>query len=109
MMNRLATLICLASTALGAVTFRPHNSDLDSGCGTGPYFPRGTTKNEETSEGREFRVWLPVDYDETEATPLILSFHGKHGTIDQQLGVDRLTKPEFNKDHIVIYLQGVSI
>ena len=106
-MYRFTTFACLVTTALGAATFKPYSSSSDSGCGTAPYFPEADIKDEETSNGRHFRIWLPDAYDENKPTPLILSFHGKGGDIEKQMNVDRLTKPEFNEDHIVIYMQGV--
>ncbi|KAI1383735.1 carbohydrate esterase family 1 protein [Hypoxylon trugodes] len=78
-----------------------------AGCGQDPSITRGDFKNFTTSEDREYRVWLPANYDSDTATPLILSYHGANKDITYQISLDELTDPFFNKDHIVVYLQGL--
>ena len=84
-------LVSLASTAQGKA----------AGCGQKPSFAAGNFKEFTTSEGREYRVWLPASYDSSKATPLILSYHGANRVIDEQVALDKLSDPFFNKDHIV--------
>ncbi|KAI1134772.1 carbohydrate esterase family 1 protein [Hypoxylon sp. FL0543] len=79
-----------------------------SGCGKSPSITPGDFKNFTTSEGRQYRVWLPTNYDSSKATPLILSYHGANRDISHQVALDQLTHPRFNKDHIVVYLQGLA-
>lgn len=81
-------------------------------CGLAPPSAPGTftTATIETTDGdREYGIWIPKNYNQNEKTPLILSYHGAGGTIDTQKALDRLTDTAFNEDHIVVYLQGVSL
>ncbi|KAI0378839.1 carbohydrate esterase family 1 protein [Hypomontagnella monticulosa] len=80
-----------------------------TGCGKAPSIARGDFKNFTTAEGREYRVWLPANYDSSKATPLILSYHGANKDMVYQSNLDQLTDPLFNKDHIVAYLQGKEV
>lgn len=79
------------------------------GCGQAPSVTPGDFKNYSTSAGREYRVWLPANYDSDKATPLILSYHGANRDMTHQIDLDKLTDPLFNKDHIVVYLQGKAV
>ncbi|KAI0134871.1 carbohydrate esterase family 1 protein [Daldinia grandis] len=92
-------LISLASTVQGQA----------AGCGQKPSFTPGDFKNFTAPGDREYRVWLPANYDSSKATPLILSYHGANRVISHQVDLDRLTDPFFNKDHIVVYLQGLEV
>ncbi|KAI5861525.1 carbohydrate esterase family 1 protein [Durotheca rogersii] len=78
------------------------------GCGKAPPFAPGQFNDYTTASGREYRVWLPAGYDESEPTPLILSYHGANRVISHQVALDRLSDPLFNDDHIVVYLQGTA-
>ncbi|KAH9889623.1 carbohydrate esterase family 1 protein [Xylariomycetidae sp. FL2044] len=73
-----------------------------------PAFTPGSYKTYHTAEDRKYRVWLPAKYDNSDATPLILSYHGANGDIDEQIALDDLTDPLFNSNHIVAYLQGTA-
>ncbi|KAI1800798.1 carbohydrate esterase family 1 protein [Daldinia bambusicola] len=95
----------LASVALASLAGTVQGRS--AGCGQKPSFEAGSFKNYTTSEGREYRVWLPANYDSDKVTPLILSYHGANRVIDQQVKLDRLSDPFFNTDHIVVYLQGL--
>ncbi|KAI1373331.1 carbohydrate esterase family 1 protein [Hypoxylon crocopeplum] len=77
-----------------------------TGCGQAPSITPGDFQNLTTPDGRIYRVWLPSNYDSDKATPLILSYHGANRDISHQVALDELTDPFFNKDHIVVYLQG---
>ncbi|OTA63283.1 carbohydrate esterase family 1 protein [Hypoxylon sp. EC38] len=79
-----------------------------AGCGKSPSIAPGDFKNFTTLEGREYRIWLPANYDSSKATPLILSYHGANRDISHQVDLDQLTQPLFNEDHIVVYLQGLA-
>ncbi|RYP47209.1 hypothetical protein DL768_006685 [Monosporascus sp. mg162] len=77
-----------------------------SGCGAAPEVVDGASRLYSTAAGRTYRVFLPRDYNENTPAPLILSYHGAGGIIDQQAELDRLARPEVNTNHIVVYLQG---
>ncbi|RYO94925.1 hypothetical protein DL766_001228 [Monosporascus sp. MC13-8B] len=77
-----------------------------AGCGAAPNVVDGDSRLYRTTAGRAYRVFLPHDYNENTPAPLILSYHGAGGVIDQQAELDRLARLEVNKDHIVVYLQG---
>ncbi|RYP76555.1 hypothetical protein DL769_003614 [Monosporascus sp. CRB-8-3] len=79
---------------------------VSAGCGTAPVVVDGSSRLYSTAAGRTYRVFLPRDYIENLPAPLILSYHGAGGVIDQQAELDRLARPEVNTDHIVVYLQG---
>ncbi|RYO87648.1 hypothetical protein DL764_008835 [Monosporascus ibericus] len=81
-------------------------SAASAGCGAVPEIVDGASRLYSTAAGRTYRVFLPRDYDENTPAPLILSYHGAGGVIDQQADLDRLARPEVNTDHIVVYLQG---
>ncbi|KAI8957188.1 carbohydrate esterase family 1 protein [Daldinia sp. FL1419] len=91
--------VSLASTARGQA----------AGCGQKPSITPGDFKNFTTSTDRQYRVWLPANYDSSKATPLILSYHGANRDISHQVDLDKLTDPFFNKDHIVVYMQGLEV
>ncbi|KAI1073695.1 carbohydrate esterase family 1 protein [Whalleya microplaca] len=84
----------------------PLRSDVSSGCGQTPPIALGAFKNFTTSGKRDYRVWLPKNYDASKETPLILSYHGANRDITRQVNLDKLTDPLFNKEYIVVYLQG---
>ncbi|XXG95165.1 hypothetical protein Hte_001425 [Hypoxylon texense] len=79
-----------------------------TGCGQTPSMAPGDFKNFTMADGREYRVWLPGNYDSGKPTPLILSYHGANRDIDHQVDLDQLTNPLFNKDHILVYMQGTA-
>lgn len=80
-----------------------------TGCGQTPSMAPGDFKNFTIADGREYRVWLPGNYDSGKPTPLILSYHGANRDIAHQVDLDQLTNPLFNKDHILVYLQGTAV
>ncbi|CAJ2512463.1 Uu.00g054780.m01.CDS01 [Anthostomella pinea] len=100
--NLVAPLLGISSFG-AAHTLRQRSA---AGCGQSPTATLGELSKFNTTAGREYGVWLPDDYDQTAATPLIVSYHGADGTIDSQAALDKLTHSEFNTDHIVVYLQG---
>ncbi|KAI1440371.1 carbohydrate esterase family 1 protein [Annulohypoxylon stygium] len=99
---------CLALVSLASSLELPKLSERATGCGKAPPFTPGDFKNLTTSDGREYRAWLPASYDSNKAAPLILSYHGANRDISHQVALDELTHPRFNKDHIVVYLQGLA-
>jgi poly(3-hydroxybutyrate) depolymerase len=90
-----------------------------AGCGkTSPFTVGGLSDNQtisvtsgdqKNSASRRYRVFLPDSYDNNRPTPVILSYHGANQHIEDQVTLDRLTAPFFNKDHIVVYLQGNAV
>lgn len=80
-----------------------------AGCGLKPDIGDGGSKDYTTVAGRDYKVHLPRDYSENNAAPLIFSYHGAGGSVDQQADLDRLADTEFNTDHIVVYLQGNAV
>ncbi|KAK9417636.1 putative Alpha/Beta hydrolase protein [Seiridium unicorne] len=78
-----------------------------SGCSKTPSFKIGSlSSNQTVLTDRRYKVFLPQSYDHTKKTPLILSYHGANRQIEDQVALDELTNPFFNKDYIVVYLQG---
>ncbi|KAK7749151.1 hypothetical protein SLS62_008439 [Diatrype stigma] len=77
-----------------------------AGCGSTPDIGDGAAKSYTTAAGREYKVHLPRDYDQDTPAPVIFSYHGAGGHVDQQAGQDRLTRADINSDHVVVYLQG---
>ncbi|RYO93543.1 hypothetical protein DL766_008445 [Monosporascus sp. MC13-8B] len=95
----------LITTVLGAPSQKSY-AHRTSGCGRVPPFAASRSNDFRTAEGRLFHVWLPETYHKDNATPMILSFHGAGGNVTQQMAVDDLTNHKFNRDHIVVYMQG---
>ncbi|KAK8009866.1 hypothetical protein PG990_008831 [Apiospora arundinis] len=91
------TLLSAAATACAA------------NCSPGkPPFPTGElSKDQFTAKGRRYRVHLPTKYDPTKPAPVILSYHGAHGTIEKQAALDQLTDPGRNQKYVVVYLQAL--
>ncbi|KAF9873060.1 hypothetical protein CkaCkLH20_09570 [Colletotrichum karsti] len=59
-------------------------------------------------EGRDrnYLLFIPPGYKTNSPNPVIFSYHGGTRTPGSQRNLDRLEKPEFNTDHIVVYLRG---
>jgi poly(3-hydroxybutyrate) depolymerase len=82
-----------------------------SGCNTSPPWSAGSFNDSTIEIGdshRKYGVWIPENYDQTKETSLIFSYHGAGKDITNQKDLDSFTDPDFNTDHIVVYLQGVS-
>ncbi|QKX63789.1 uncharacterized protein TRUGW13939_10960 [Talaromyces rugulosus] len=82
-----------------------------SGCGIERDFAgqTHTGKSIESSGGtRTYDVYLPPNYDENTQTPLIISYHGNHGTSEKQRALDRLDNTTWNNDHITVWPNGVN-
>ncbi|KAK8081192.1 Alpha/Beta hydrolase protein [Apiospora hydei] len=100
----LAVFLFSACTAAAAATCSPGSRPLP--------FPAGElSKDQFTAKGRRYRVHLPKSYDPTRRAPVILSYHGAHGTIEKQAALDGLTDPSrSNRDgdgYVVVYLQAL--
>ncbi|KAK7955634.1 Alpha/Beta hydrolase protein [Apiospora aurea] len=100
----LAAVLLSACTAAAAATCSPGSRPLP--------FPAGElSKDQFTAKGRRYRVHLPKSYDPTRRAPVILSYHGAHGTIEKQVALDGLTDPSrSNRDgdgYVVVYLQAL--
>ncbi|KAK8119688.1 uncharacterized protein PG998_004314 [Apiospora kogelbergensis] len=91
-------LLSAAATAVNAA---------QCSAGKPPFKTGELSKDQFTAKGRRYRVHLPAGYDPTKPTPVILSYHGAHGTIEKQCALDQLTDPARNRDYIVVYLQAL--
>jgi poly(3-hydroxybutyrate) depolymerase len=81
-----------------------------SGCGTAPPYDIGQLSDNQTVlDTRRYRVFVPPSYNQSNPTPLILSYHGANGYIESQVALDRLTDPFFNTQNIIVYLQGNAV
>lgn len=99
----------LTTAALGYASPRvfPRGKASSPGCGQPPLVQPGNWQDGKTPEGREYRIWVPNNYDQQIPAPVILSYHGASSNINKRIKEDRLSDTKFNKDHIVVYLQGV--
>ncbi|KAI1862045.1 uncharacterized protein JN550_010510 [Neoarthrinium moseri] len=78
-----------------------------SGCKKPAPFDVGKLSDSQKVLGnRRYRVFLPKTYNSGDATPVILSYHGANRQLEDQVDLDGLTTPFFNKEYIVVYLQG---
>ncbi|OKL60968.1 hypothetical protein UA08_03692 [Talaromyces atroroseus] len=57
---------------------------------------------------RSYLVFVPPHYSPCVAKPIIFSYHGGDRTAEDQLKLDQLTNPEFNKNAFVVYPQGIN-
>ena len=83
-----------------------------AGCGTGPTVSRNEGGTQTIVVGgttRSYLVSVPLSYDPSKPSPLILSFHGAGKTPTSQRDLDQLTNAAFNTDHIVVYPQGINV
>ncbi|CAK7219806.1 hypothetical protein SEUCBS140593_004016 [Sporothrix eucalyptigena] len=106
------TVLCLAGI-LSVAAASPCSAKSSSGCGKA--LPAGQTLGGVTSINitsggleRNFLVFVPPTYKTHTPTQLILSYHGGTKTALQQLQLDDLTSPEFNRDSFVVYPQGIN-
>lgn len=100
------------SIAAFFVLFPVFAAASSAGCGQAPPLKPGTKQAftiDSSGGSREYIVWLPAKYDQTEDTPLILNYHGHKGTDSKQFTLTQLDDPFFNTDHIVIYPQGLAV
>jgi poly(3-hydroxybutyrate) depolymerase len=58
---------------------------------------------------RNYLISIPPGYNSLFPAPIILSYHGGVRTAEDQLLLDELTNPEFNRDYFVIYPQGIGV
>jgi poly(3-hydroxybutyrate) depolymerase len=58
---------------------------------------------------RNYLIFIPSTYNSLFPTPIILSYHGGVRTAEDQLLLDELTNPEFNKEYFVVYPQGIGV
>ncbi|KAI1765442.1 carbohydrate esterase family 1 protein [Hypoxylon sp. FL1150] len=92
----------------GSLGLPQHAEHRATGCGKSPPTAPGDFKNYTMTDGRQYRIWLPENYNSNKATPLILSYHGANGNMSSQIALDQLTTPLFNRDHIMVYMQGTA-
>ena len=72
----------------------------------------GTVANAAILSGglqRNYLISIPTSYNAIFPTPIILSYHGGVRTAEDQLQLDQLTNPEFNKFAFVVYPQGINV
>ncbi|RWA04805.1 hypothetical protein EKO27_g10300 [Xylaria grammica] len=100
---RLLTLGLLFSGACVASPTGLASIRSASGCGEEPGIGLNQRINATLPSGRTYLFWVPPNYNQRKATPLIFSFHGATRTPDSQADLDLLTTPFFNSDHIVVY------
>lgn len=58
---------------------------------------------------RRYLLYLPVNYKPDRPAPLVLSYHGGTRTAETQQELDLLTTTYFNRDHIVVYPNGIGV
>ncbi|KFY41357.1 hypothetical protein V494_03047, partial [Pseudogymnoascus sp. VKM F-4513 (FW-928)] len=97
-------LLLLAETGTAAV-LQPRAS----GCGIVRDY-KGQTHTGKTIESggytRTYDVYLPPNYDENKPNPLIISYHGAHGTSAKQRGLDHFDDNNWNPEHVVVWPNG---
>ncbi|KAL0932135.1 ferulic acid esterase [Colletotrichum truncatum] len=55
---------------------------------------------------RDYLLFIPPQYSKKNPNPVIFSYHGGNKTPEEQRDLDLFETPEFNTDHIVVYLRG---
>lgn len=58
---------------------------------------------------RDYLLFIPPGYSTKNPNPVIFSYHGGDKTPQDQRDLDLLETPEFNKNHIVVYLRGFEV
>lgn len=58
---------------------------------------------------RRYLLYFPVNYKPDKPAPLVLSYHGGTRTAETQQALDLLTTSFFNKDHIIVYPNGIGV
>lgn len=58
---------------------------------------------------RRYLLYFPVNYKPDQPAPLVLSYHGGTRTAETQQALDLLTTTFFNKDHIIVYPNGIGV
>lgn len=80
-----------------------------SGCGLAQNVSAGQTTNVTLPDDRWYLLYFPEQYDPKTPAPLILSYHGGNRNASEQLELDMLTTPFFNKGHVVAYPNGIDV
>ncbi|CAI7582882.1 unnamed protein product [Penicillium bialowiezense] len=52
---------------------------------------------------RQYRLYIPANYDKNKPTPLYFSFHGASGTMKKQEALSQFSNPMFNPNGIAVY------
>ncbi|KAJ5199975.1 hypothetical protein N7491_009228 [Penicillium cf. griseofulvum] len=77
------------------------------GCGKDipPKFPKAGSSENLTlpNSDRQYRLFIPANYDKNKPTPVYFSFHGASRDMLQQENLSQFSNPEFNPDGIAIY------
>ena len=78
-----------------------------SGCGMGipSQFPSpGSSKSLQLpNSDREYRLFIPANYDHNTLTPVYFSFHGASRDMVEQEELSQFSNPEFNPNGIAVY------
>ena len=83
---------------------------IATGCGTDPDIELGHSKDFSISSSggeRQFRVYLPVNYDQKNPTPLIISYHSRDKTMSEQQELNQFSNELLNQHMIAAYPQGL--
>ncbi|KAH8895755.1 alpha/beta-hydrolase [Thozetella sp. PMI_491] len=101
-----ASALALAAAAT-ATPFQAKRAS-SAGCGTAHTSGYNTNGGAGFALGsRTYTVRVPPNYSTTKAYPLIVDFHGRHGTSDSQHLTSQYDTFDTNGDFIVVYPQGV--
>ncbi|KAF2230388.1 carbohydrate esterase family 1 protein [Viridothelium virens] len=57
---------------------------------------------------RTYRLYIPTNYNSSNPSPLLISYHGHDSSATAQEALTRFSNPTLNPNHIVIYPNGVS-
>ncbi|KFY48359.1 hypothetical protein V495_01403 [Pseudogymnoascus sp. VKM F-4514 (FW-929)] len=100
-------LLLLAAESSDAAAVKARAS---AGCGIVRDYKGQTHTGQTIVSGgitRTYDVYLPPNYDENKATPLIISFHGNTRDSTNQRGLDHFDNNDWNPDHLVVWPNGV--
>jgi poly(3-hydroxybutyrate) depolymerase len=97
---RLTSLLPLAALA-SLCTARSKGCGRNIPCG----FPEAGTSHNLTLPGtdRQYRLYIPANYDKNKPTPLYFSFHGATRDMLEEETLSQFSNPEFNPNGIAVY------
>ena len=106
--------ILLPILGLGQSVLRATTATSTTGCGKAPPLARGTRQTFTIQSGgrdRTYNVHLPSNYNEnnTDGTPLILSFHGNGKDASYQESLSQFSNESYNPNAIAVYPQGLDV
>lgn len=82
-----------------------------SGCGTTHITGKTNGPFTISSSGgdRQYIIHVPTSYQSSQATPLIVSYHGNHRTMYEQETLSQFSNETLNPDMLVVYPQGLNV